>query len=373
MSKYIIRNVPYIYGGIVPCCHVTSLRMILEHYGIKYSPSYLMNLCGFNYGFSYIREENLAVACPEFEPWDYMFYAAEKIGCKITFVKDKPWDETWELLKSYVAKDAPVYMPLLNMKSLWKTASAIPHVVVLCGYDEKKGLVMIHDPALGEIGEGIQYLSPNELPEGKSGSYAEFRIEDFRKACDLKGSPWEHFGKNALCVIKPPTERLSISWAEVVDRNAKLTMGQVEETSKKPANRLFGPKGIIALADDLEKAFGLLKEPGNFFEVIRMLRIMTFTIGCSQRMDASAFVAGLAALTGSQDLETASYYLRLTGLCYEQGLAQIDYIMHDQSISQEALRKKLTRISEVLRRAAEYERKAGENLSKGRLLTRLIA
>lgn len=349
----------------MPRCHVTSLRMILEYYGVKYSPSYLMNLSGFNYGFSYIREENLAVACPEFEPWDYMSYAAEKIGCKITFVKDKPWDETWELLMSYVAKDAPVYMPLLNMKSLWKTASAIPHVVVLCGYDEKKGLVMIHDPALGEIGEGIQYLSPNELPEGKSGSYAEFRIEDFRKACDLKGSPWEHFGKNALCVIKPLTERPSISWAEVVDRNAKLTMGQVEETSKKPTNRLFGPKGIIALADDLEKAFGLLKEPGKFFEVIGMLRVMTFTIGRSQRMDASAFVAGLAALTGSQDLETASYYLRLTGLCYEQGLAEIDYIICDRSISQEALRRKLTRISEVLRRAAEYERKASENLSKG--------
>ncbi len=141
-------------------------------------------------------------------------------------------------------------------------------------------------------------------------------------------------------------------------------MGQVEKTSKKPANRLFGPKGIIALADDLEKAFGLLKEPGKFFEVIGMLRVMTFTIGRSQRMDASAFVAGLAALTGSQDLETASYYLRLTGLCYEQGLAEIDYIMRDRSISQDALRRKLTRISEVLRRAAEYERKAGENLSK---------
>jgi len=365
MSKYTIQNVPYIYGGIVPRCHVTSFRMILEYYGVKYSPSYLMNLSGFNYGFSYIRGENWAAACPEFEPWDYMSYAAEKIGCKITFVKDKSWDETWELLKSYVSKDVPVYMPLLNMKSLWKIASDVPHLVVLCGYDEKKGLVMIHDPALGEVGEGIQYLPPNGLPEGKSGSYADFKIDDFKKACDLKGSPWEHFGKNALCVIKPPAERPNISWAEVVDRNAKLTMGQVEETSKKPANRLFGPEGIIALADDLEKDLGLHRERQQFFGEIRLLRVVTFTIGRSQRMDASAFVAGLAALKGSQDLETASYYLRLTGLCFEQGLAQIDYMIGDQSISQEALRKKLTRISEVLRRAAESEMKAGENLSKG--------
>lgn len=43
-------------------------------------------------------------------------------------------------------------------------------------------------------------------------------------------------------------------------------MGQVKETRKKPANRLFGPKGIIVLADDLEKAFGLLKEPGKFLK-----------------------------------------------------------------------------------------------------------
>lgn len=51
MSRHVIANVPYVWDGIVRRCHVSSLRMVLEFYGIKYLPSYLMNVSGFNYGF----------------------------------------------------------------------------------------------------------------------------------------------------------------------------------------------------------------------------------------------------------------------------------------------------------------------------------
>jgi hypothetical protein len=364
MARYIIRNVPYIYGGLLPCCHSTCLRMVLEFYGVKYSQSFVMNLSGFNYGFNYIRGEDWAVACTEFEPWDYMFYALEKMGCEITFIKDKPWDESWELINSYVNKDIPVYMPYMTMKTLWKIPFDAPHVVVVCGYDEEQGTVFAHDPQFGEIGEGLQYF-PNTLPEGKSGSYAEFKIDDFRKACDLTGTPWAYFGKNALAVIKPPAKISKIPWAEVVERNARLTLGQVEKKVKKPANNLYGPEAIAALADDLEEGLGLLKEPGPFYERIRSIGVMAFKVGYSQRKDASSFTAGLAALADSPDLDAASYYLRLTGLCFEEAWAQVEHMIINKVTSPEEFKKHLTRISEVLRRAAEYDRKAGENLSKG--------
>jgi hypothetical protein len=369
MLAYIIPNVPYIFQGIVPRCHVTSLRMILEFYGVKYAPSYLMNLSGFNYGFKYFKGANTAIACPEspLGPWEFMAYAVEKIGCRIELVKDKPWDESWELMKSYIAEDKPIYMPLLNMQHLWKTADCMPHLVVLCGYDEEKGVVMVHDPALGELGEGIQYLPPNGLPEGKSGSYAGYQIEDFAKACDLKETPWHDFGKNGLCVIYPPTGELSISWAEVIDRNARLTLGQVEEVIGKyiGTNGTSGPDGIIEFAHDLEEGFGLLSQPAELITILNGLRSMTFMVGSSYKKDAHAFLAGLAAATGNKDLDRASYFLRLSGLCYEQGLAEVDYAIQKQPVSPEVLSGKLARIAELLRRAAEYERVAGESLGKG--------
>lgn len=369
MSKHVIPDVPYIFQGMAPRCHVTSLRMILEFYDVKYTTSYLMNLSGFNYGFTYFKGANMAYACPatSLGPWEILAYAVEKIGCKTNFVKDKPWAETWMLLKDYVAQGTPVYMARLNMRCLWKTAHPTPHVVVLCGYDEEKGVVIVHDPAFGEVGEGIQYLPPNGLPEGKSGSYAEFNIADFREACDLKEIPWAFSGENGFCVIYPPTGQPNVSWAEVVDRNARLTLGQVEEVIGKhvATDNRWGPDGIVEFASDLERGFGLLEEPAELISILGELSGLAFRCGSSYKMDASAFVAGLAAATGSQDLEKASYYLRFTGLCYEQGLAEVDYIMGHQSISQEALRGRLTRISEVLRRAAQYERQAGESLGKG--------
>jgi len=372
MLKHVIPNLPYIYQGIVPRCHVTSLMMILQYYGLEYSQSYLMNLSGYNYGFSYYEQGNTAyeqgnraLACPEssFGSWAFMAYALEKLGCKTTFIKDRTWEETWKLLKEYVSQDIPVYMPLLNMKHLWRTSRPIPHVVVLCGYDEMKGVVMIHDPALGEAGEGIRYLPSNGLPRGKSGSYAEFKIEDFREACHLK----RRDRKNGLCVIEPPNRKPNISWSEVIARNAKLTLGQVEEVVGKHAvtNSISGSKGLMEFAGDLEKGFGLIGEPGDFFETIDALRSIVFIIGSSYRKDAHAFIAGVASVTDSEDLYKASYYLGVIGLCYEQGLAEIDYLMTQRSISEGALRERLTRISEVLKKAAKYEQEVGEHLGCG--------
>jgi hypothetical protein len=369
MSRHVIANVPYIFAGITPRCHVTSLRTVLEYYGVKYSPSYLMNLSGFNYGFRYSKEGHIAfpIPNPPLGPWEFMAYAAEKIGCRTELIKDKPWDETWEMLKSYIDKDVPVLIARLNMKSLWKVALPVPHLVVLCGYDEDKGVVMIHDSALGEVGEGVQYLHTSQLHE-KSGNYAEFSISDFEEAFDLAGTPFKDFGKYGFVIVQPPTIRPTISWVEILERNAKLTLGKVEEVISKKlgGNYLWGPEGILEYANDLEQGFGLLDQSEELITRLTASHLLTFELGSSYKMDAHAFVAGLAALSNNQDLEQAAYYLRFTALMYEQGLAHMNLItLKNQSISQEELKSRLAEIAEVLRRASESERKAGEMMSQG--------
>ena len=183
MSKHVI-DVAYIWDGIVPLCHTTSLRMVLGHYGIKYPPAYLMNLSGFNYGFRYSTDTKIAyaIANPPLGPWEHMAYAADKIGCKTKLIKDNPWDETWKLMKGYVDSNIPVLIARINMENLWEMPRPAPHLIVLCGYDEAKEVVITHDPALGEAGERIQYMAPLGLPLDTSGRYIEYNIDAFKKA-----------------------------------------------------------------------------------------------------------------------------------------------------------------------------------------------
>jgi hypothetical protein len=376
MAKHIIPDVPYIYQGIVPSCHVTSLRMLFEFYSMKYSSSYLINLSGFNYGFTYFKGSKRAFACAEslVGPWPFMAFAAEKMGCACELIKGKPWDETWKLLKGYVDKNVPVYMPMLNMEYLWKTAFPVPHIVLLCGYDEEKDVVMIHDPGLGEIGEGIQYLPMQYLPpdglregglyQGKSGAYAEFKMDDFKKACDLKGTSWEGAWKNGLAVISPPSGQPSVSWAEVINRNARLALGKIEGVIEEDLGdtNTYGPDGIMELAADIEKGFGLLSKPEALIGILGGLSGTTFRVGSAYKKDGDAFLAGLAAATNNEDLGSASYYLRSAALCYDQGLAEIEPIFEKKAAHAKDLSGALKRTAEVLRRAAEYESKAGESL-----------
>jgi hypothetical protein len=368
MSKHKI-NVPYIWGGNVHCCHTTSLRMILKFYGLEHTTSYIMNLSGFNYGFHYFKEAKMAFGGPEspLTPFPFMVYAAEKLGCKVESIRDKPWDLSWKTLKQYIDKDMPIYTPTLNMQYLWKLQQPAPHMVVVVGYDEEKGIIMIHDPALGEVGDMEPYMFPIGLPEFPSGSYSEYKIDDFRKAWILKGTPWYALGDNGMCIIRPTTKRPKIDWVEVMDRNAKLTLGEVEEVIGAPAgsDERSGPDGIIQYANDLEKGFGLLEKPSELIEILNFARTIPFSVGISCKIDAHAFLAGLYALTEIEDLNRASYYMRLTALRWEEGMSQIDLILRDQQISQEMLKNRLHRISKTLKTSAEHQRKAGESLANG--------
>lgn len=81
--------------------------------------------------------------------------------------------------------------------------------------------------------------------------------------------------------------------------------------------------------------------------------------------DASAFVSGLSTLTADQNLKEASNHLGSIGLCYDECLGEAEYILGHQSISRKSLQERLTRISSVLKRAADQARIAGKTLNDG--------
>ena len=369
MPNHMRVDVPYVFQGTAaPRCHVACFRMILASYGLKYTTPYLMNLSGYNYGFTYFKEAKMAFAGPAtpLGPWQILSYAANKIGCETEFIKDKPWDETWELMQEYLGQDKPLYVARLDMQYLWKTPQPVPHVVVLCGYDEDRGVVIIHDPALGEAGEGIQYLPPNKMLERMSGCFAEFEIEDFRKACALEEIQWAFSGKNGFCVITPPAEQPNISWPEVIERNGRIILGNIEEATQLVGSKpKYGPDALKEFAHDLASGFGMLEEPPIFAATLRGLRGLTFRSGSSYMFDASAFTAGLSTLTADPNLAEASHHLGSIGLCYDESLGEIEHIMDSHSMSKRSLRKSLTRISLLLERAADHARMAGSYLVKG--------
>ena len=67
--------------------------------------------------------------------------------------------------------------------------------------------------------------------------------------------------------------------------------------------------------------------------ILGLLRGMTFQVGADYKKDAQAFLAGLAAGTKNPELEEASYHLRTTANCYEQGLAEIDQVLEKKPAS----------------------------------------
>ena len=126
----------------------------------------------------------------------------------------------------------------------------------------------------------------------------------------------------------------------------------------------MGPSGLELLASDVEKGFGRGGKPRVILGILGILRGMTFQVGADYKKDAQAFLAGLAAGTKNQELEEASYHLRTTANCYEQGLAEIDQILQKKPASEDMLARVSRRIADLLRRAAKSERNAGNSLRR---------
>jgi hypothetical protein len=354
-------NVPYIWQGSIPRCHVTSLSMILNYHGLKGNLSFLLNLSGLGYGFGYFEGGNEAIAAPESSMGIYPFiqYAAEKLGWTLRLLRNHSFEEAWDRVRHCIDEGKPVLLPLLNMKSLWKSDRPFPHVVVICGYDEKRSIAWAHDPALGRNGEGVCYLPPNKLQKGFSGCYVEYQTTDLKTAWVLEGTSWEAFGNNHLCVLERLSEEKKIPWEEVLQRNARLTLGMQEEiVGMRSPGLISGPRALRMLAQDFEDAFDRFDQRSAILHFVGSVRNMTFNVGASYRMQTSTFLSALASAWRMKELEEVAFLLHRSSLGFEQGRSEIDGLLTSQ-ISQEEMHQRLQKISSILKEIADLEEESG--------------
>jgi hypothetical protein len=341
--------------------------MILNYYGLKGNPSLLLNLSGIGYGFGYFEGWDVAIAAPESSIGIYPFvrYAAEKLGWTLRLIGNRSFEEAWDQLRNCVDEGTPILLPLLNMKSLWKAERPFPHVVVICGYDEKRSIAWAHDPALGSYGEGVCYLPPNKLPKNFSGCYVEYPTVDLKTAWVLDGTAWEAFGNNHLCVLERLSEMEQIPWEEVLQRNARLTLGLQEEiTGMRSPGLIAGPRAVRRLAKDFEDASDRLGQRSAVLNFIRSVRNMAFNVGASYRMQAATFLSALASAWGMKGLQETAFLFHRSSLGFEQGRSEIDGLLTLQ-ISEEEMGQRVQKISSILKEIADLEEEAG-TLMKGR-------
>jgi len=341
--------------------------MILNYYGLKANPSFLLNLSGMGYGFGYFEGRDVAIAAPESSMGVYPFirYAAEKLGWTLRLITNDSFEDAWKQLRQCIDGERPVLLPLLNMKSLWKSQRTFPHVVVICGHDEKRPIAWAHDPALGIHGEGVCYLPPNTLPKGLSGCFVEYQTEDLKAALILEGTAWEAFGNNQLCVLERLSEEEQTPWEEVLQRNARLTLGLQEEVTGMRSPGLFaGPKGLRRLANDFVNTSDHLDQKSAILNFVGSVRNMAFNVGASYRMQAATFLSALASAWGVKRLQEIAFLFHRSSLGFEQGRSEIDGLLTSQ-ISEEEMDQRVQKISSILREIADMEEEAG-TLMKGR-------
>jgi len=314
-TKHIIENVPFmpeIKGG----CAISSFRMQLAYYGTVYAQTFLMNLSGWDYAFSYYPPH----VWVSVEPVSTVLWVGEILGCEVEHYSNQSFEDAWRTLKEFIAQDKPVFIQ-------WRF-----HSVLAVGYDDEDNLVYIHDPAGGPDGD--------HLERENFGAYVAISLETFKDFNHWGTSPSGN--RYEMLIVVPPKVKPTVSWSEVLDVNA----GYLD----------VGTWYMKAFANDLETGFGLTGE--NLRS--RLLQVMNlFDSGCMRREDAAAFIEGLAQATGSKNLDDTSIYLRSTAECFAEGKAILENKLQVGEIPD------LPRVAETLRRAADYQEKAGESLMKG--------
>jgi len=313
-TKHIIENVPFmpqIRGG----CAISAFRMQLAYYGTVYAQTYLMNLSGWAYAFTYVPPYGWI----SLEPVHTVLFMGEKLGCSVEHYKNQTFENAWRTLKEFIAQDKPVFI------------QGRLHSVLAVGYDDDDNLVYIHNPAGGPDGG---YLDRENF-----GAYVPVSLETFENywRTSPSGNRYE------MLVVVPPKVKPTVSWSEVLTVNA----GYLD----------VGTSDMKAFAIDLEAGFGLTGE--NLRERLLQVVDLPFDIGWVRREDAAAFIEGLAQATGSKNLDDASIYLRSTAVCFAEGKALLENKLQAGEIPD------LARVADTLRRAADYQENAGESLMKG--------
>jgi hypothetical protein len=164
-------------------------------------------------------------------------------------------------------------------------------------------------------------------------------------------------------------ERLSegeqIPWEEVLQRNARLTLGLQEEiTGMRSPGLIAGPRAVRRLAKDFKDASDRLGQRSGVLNFVRSVRNMAFDVGASYRIQAATFLSTLASAWGIKGLQEAAFLFHRSSLGFEQGRSEIDRLLTAQ-ISEEEMDQRVQKISSILREIADLEEEAG-TLMKGR-------
>jgi len=314
-AKHIIENVPFM-PQLTAECTISALRMQLAYYGAVYSQTFLLNLSGWDYAFSYYPPH----VWVSVEPVSTVLWVGEILGCEVEHYSNQTFENAWRTLKEFIAQDKPVFIQ-------WAT-----HSLLAVGYDDEDNLVYLNNPAGGPAGA---YLERENF-----GAYVSMSLETFKDIDHWGTSP--RGNRYEMLVVVPLETEPSVPWQRVLAVNA----GYLD----------LGTSGMKAFANDLETSFGLTGE--NLRKRLEGIEGV-FATGWTFREDASAFIEGLAQVTRSKNLENTSIYLRSTAECFAEGKALLENKLQAGEIPD------LPRVAETLREAAGYQEKAQESLMKG--------
>jgi hypothetical protein len=154
-------------------------------------------------------------------------------------------------------------------------------------------------------------------------------------------------------------EEKQIPWKEVLQRNARLTLGMQEEViGMRSPGLIPGPRALRRLAKDFEDAFDRFDQRSAISNFVGSVRNMTFNVGASYRMQASTFLSALASAWGMKELEEVAFLFHRSSLGFEQGRSEIDGLLTSQ-IFQEEMHQRLQKISSILSEIADLEEESG--------------
>jgi hypothetical protein len=318
-------------------CESTAVRDVLEFYGLKISEYMAFGLdCTF--GFEYLRKKF------PYRP----FYINGKIctfpntlpkflGINVEKKTADDADKAWNYVKELINRNIPVpifvdmyYLDYMKIpKEPWNHFGN--HVIVLVGYDEKKGEAYIADSSF----EGMQAISLQSLAQARNSKFEPFPPE------------------NAWFEINVPKTTKPLSKA------AEMAIKETAKNMIHPSRENCGICGIRLLAEDIVN----WPEITSSTEELKLALILQYidleiagTGGGNFRKMYSRFIKESAKLISNRKLEIISHEIAKSAELWSETANLIRQA--SQTAKTKIVNKILTKAKNKLLKIAKNEEKA---------------
>jgi len=343
-KKCIIDDVPYTpMYSYWSTCAMTSFKMAASYYGYDYSVMTLMNL-GWQYGATLVEDEAGPILMPGAEqPITGILYAAETLGFSAREINNQTKEEAWETMKTQISGDTPVIIQ-------WTR-----HTVLSVGYDEsgENAEVIYHNPAppKGLLGSymGVKKVRVKANP----GSYVRMKKDKWfgeKYWVNANSYPAKRF---EMILLEPPSDKKSIDWKSVLQRNAAKTLGQ-EDWSSYPPYVWYSVDAFKRAAEKVESGGWSREELNSLFSASGW--------GPASRSHAAAFLSGLGQSSGIDRLKEAARWFERSGYYWQEARDTWNYVKEKPEIGKVSNYRKV--ISGALRKVALAEGRAGKALAE---------